>query len=256
MMNPRESHHTSLVVLLTIFATTCEAGEPLTNGVLLTDLSGSAGSETFYTFVVPSGQDSLEIRIFGGTGDCDLYIRRGAPPALDVFDYRPYTIGNDETVTVTDPADGTWHIMLRGYSSYAGVTLIATYSVAGPVMRTLTITASEGGSVVVPGEGQFDIKDGTTLAIQAVPADSEHAFMTWSGTAVDGDRVEDPNAASTAVLVDGDYSPPGSVSRAARRASAGLLARRDRGPRTSRNTTIASRRTTRRRSPLSSGLPT
>jgi len=65
----------------------------------------------------------------GCTGDADLYVRRGSKPTLTSWDYRPYLIGNNETVEVTDPAAATWYIMLRGYHAYTGVTLKATYGV-------------------------------------------------------------------------------------------------------------------------------
>jgi hypothetical protein len=43
------------------------------------------------------------IRTAGGDGDCDLYVRRGAPPTLDEWDFRPYRVGNNEMVFVSDP---------------------------------------------------------------------------------------------------------------------------------------------------------
>lgn len=72
--------------------------------------------------------------------------------------------------------------------------------------RTLTVSALPGGSVLTPGEGQFQIEKGTILAVEAVPADAGYEFLTWSGTAVENGKVEDVNAVKTAVLVDGDYT--------------------------------------------------
>jgi hypothetical protein len=104
----------------------------LTNGVPVTGLSGATGSETFYKIDVPAGQDFLTIEISGGTGDCDLYVKKGAKPTLTSWDYRPYLIGNNEKVDVTNPAAATWYIMLRAYQAYAGLTLKATYGVNTP----------------------------------------------------------------------------------------------------------------------------
>jgi len=117
---------------------------PLDNGVPVTNLSGAAASETFFMIEVPAGQDSLEISISGGTGDCDLYVRKDMPPTAIEYDYRPYKQGNEETVSVETPEAGTWYIMLRGYSSYSGLTLQATYS------ATAAITLLANG-VPVPG---------------------------------------------------------------------------------------------------------
>ncbi len=120
-------------------ATASAAPATLSNGVPVSGLSGTIGSETFYTIVVPAGQDDLEIQITGGTGDCDLYVRRNAAPTMTTYDYRPYEVGNEETVLVESPAAGTWYIMLRGYTAYSGLTLVATYS------ATVSITPLTNG---------------------------------------------------------------------------------------------------------------
>jgi type IV secretory pathway protease TraF len=104
----------------------------LQNGVAVTGLSGASASETFYKIVVPAGQDLLHIATSGGTGDVDLYVRKGSKPTLTSYDYRPYLIGNNETVEVANPAAATWYVMLRGYQTYANLTLVATYSVTLP----------------------------------------------------------------------------------------------------------------------------
>jgi hypothetical protein len=110
---------------------------PLTNGVPVTDLAGATGSETHYKIDVPPGQVKLEIQMSGGTGDADLYVKFGSPPTTTDWDYRPYLIGNDETVTVDNPTAGTWYIMLRGYQAYTGVTLLATYGPAPEIVIPL-----------------------------------------------------------------------------------------------------------------------
>ncbi len=120
----------------------------LSNGVPVPDLSGTALSERFYRIEVPGGQSKLEIKISGGTGDADLYVKRGAPPTTSEYDYRPYLSGNNETVTVSDPAGGTWHIMIRGYQPYTGVTLVATYSTVAPPPPEVIVLSN---GVPVPG---------------------------------------------------------------------------------------------------------
>ncbi|MCU0916500.1 MAG: PPC domain-containing protein, partial [Planctomycetes bacterium] len=119
-----------LVAAVCVLGTVTYAAEPttLTNGVAATGIAGAAASEKFYKIDVPAGQDSLEIKTSGGTGDVDLYVRRGTQPTTTSYDYRPYKVGNEETVDVNNPAAGTWYIMLRGYASYSNVTLKATYS--------------------------------------------------------------------------------------------------------------------------------
>ncbi len=113
----------------------------LSNGVPVGNLSGAQGAEDFYKISVPSGQSSLEIKIAGGSGDCDLYVKYGAQPTTSSYDYRPYLSGNNETVNVSNPTAGDWYIMLRGYSSYSGVTLTATYAASA---TSMTETESNG----------------------------------------------------------------------------------------------------------------
>jgi vibriolysin len=103
----------------------------LSNGVPVSNLSGSSGSWRHYKIAVPSSQSSLQIVQSGGSGDADLYVKRGSQPTTSSYDYRPYLNGNNETVNVTNPASGDWYISIRGYSSYSGVTLKATYSGSG-----------------------------------------------------------------------------------------------------------------------------
>jgi hypothetical protein len=119
---------------VTLLATYRSGPEPvveLANGVPVPGLSGAVGSERFYKIVVPTGQDFLNIQISGGTGDCDLYVRKGAQPTTTSWDYRPYLVGNNETVQIAGPAAATWYIMLKARQAYSGVTVVASYGVAG-----------------------------------------------------------------------------------------------------------------------------
>jgi PKD repeat protein len=112
----------------------------LLNGVPRTGLSGAASSNTFYTVNIPAGASNLVISTSGGTGDVDLYVRFGSPPTTATYDCRPFTSGNAETCTFAAPSTGTYHVMLRGYSAYSGVTLQATWSTGstGPFFQNLT----------------------------------------------------------------------------------------------------------------------
>ena len=120
------------VTLVANYSRRVETVVTLTNGVPVTGLSGIAGTQKFFKIDVPVGQTKFEIRISGGTGDADLYVRRGTKPTTSAYDYRPYLVGNDETVTVDNPTAGTWYIMIRGYQSFSDITLLATYGGATP----------------------------------------------------------------------------------------------------------------------------
>jgi len=103
-------------------------GGVLTNGTPVTGISGASGSTQYWTLTVPSGQTTLSFTISGGTGDADMYVQFGTQPTTSSYACRPYLNGNNETCTFTPPQAGTYHVMLRGYSAYSGVTLTGTYS--------------------------------------------------------------------------------------------------------------------------------
>lgn len=102
-------------------------GTALSNNVAIT-ISGAQNAETSYFINVPSGSSNLTIATSGGTGDADLYTKFGSAPTTSSYDCRPYKTGNTESCSVTSPATGRYHIMLRGYSAYSGVSLKASYT--------------------------------------------------------------------------------------------------------------------------------
>ena len=102
-------------------------GSGLQNGVPVTGLSGAANSERRWTVQVPSGVSQLRVRMSGGSGDADLYVRQGAQPTTSSYTCRPYLTGNNEACTLNNPQAGTWHVLVRGYSAYSGVSLVAEY---------------------------------------------------------------------------------------------------------------------------------
>ncbi|RKH14965.1 peptidase M4 [Corallococcus sp. CA053C] len=108
----------------TVTPPTCIA---LTNGVAKTGLSGAASSETNYCIDLPAAKASTYV-LSGGTGDADMYIKFGSAPTTTSYDCRPYLSGNAETCSAAaKTASGKMYIMLRGYTSYSGTSLKATY---------------------------------------------------------------------------------------------------------------------------------
>jgi vibriolysin len=102
-------------------------GDPyIQNGVAVTNLSGASGSQQYFRIAVTAGR-TLTVKISGGTGDADLYTRFGARPTTSTFNCRPYLNGNNETCTITNTSAGDYYIMLRGFTSYSGVTLLGSF---------------------------------------------------------------------------------------------------------------------------------
>lgn len=93
----------------------------------ISNLSGNRNSWTRYTWDVPAGVTTLTVSISGGSGDADLYMKLGSQPQTNSYDCRPYLNGNNETCTFTPPASGTWHIGIRAYSTFNGVTVNYSY---------------------------------------------------------------------------------------------------------------------------------
>lgn len=103
------------------------AGNGTSNGSInQTNLSGAASSWKHFTLDINAGTTALNVSISGGTGDADLYVNRGSQPTTSTYTCRPYKQGNNETCTISNPQAGTWHVSVRGYSSYSGLTLKAT----------------------------------------------------------------------------------------------------------------------------------
>ena len=100
----------------------------LQKGVAVTGIAGAASSAAYWTVQVPAGASNLTIASSGGSGDADLYVRAGSQPTTSTYDCRPYQSGNNETCTIASPVAGTYHVMLRGYSAYSGVSLVANWS--------------------------------------------------------------------------------------------------------------------------------
>lgn len=105
--------------------TSCGA-DCLENGVPKTGLSGASKSETVYKIEVPAGV-TLNVSTSGGTGDADLYVKKGQAPTTSDYDCRPYKNGNNESCSIASGTGGTYYIMLRGYNTYSGLTLTASY---------------------------------------------------------------------------------------------------------------------------------
>jgi hypothetical protein len=104
-------------------------GTVLTSGVPVTLPSVAANAwSPDYTIDVPAGKTSLVVVMSGGTGDGDMYVRVGAAPTTSTYNCRPYTSGNAETCTFNSPTAGTYHISVRAYAAYSGVSLKATIS--------------------------------------------------------------------------------------------------------------------------------
>lgn len=104
---------------------TARATGAFTRALSLTGLSGARNSFTHRSVTVPSGALALSVIVRGGSGDADLYVRRGSQPTTSQFDCRPFLNGNNEFCTIDAPAAGTWFVSLRAFRAYSGASLTA-----------------------------------------------------------------------------------------------------------------------------------
>lgn len=93
----------------------------------LNNLSGNRNTWKRYTWNVPEGVSKVTVSISGGRGDADLYMKLGSQPETNSYDCRPYQSGNNETCTFTNTSGGTWHVGIRAYSTFSGVTMNYSY---------------------------------------------------------------------------------------------------------------------------------
>ncbi|HEY4292314.1 M4 family metallopeptidase [Luteibacter sp.] len=112
-----------VVSAFTTVGVSCSGGGGGTVLLNKTGLSGASNSVVNYTVSAAAG--TLTVTMSGGTGDADLYVRRGSAPTTSTYTCRPYLTGNNETCTISVSSAATYYIQVRGYSAYSGVALKA-----------------------------------------------------------------------------------------------------------------------------------
>ena len=110
---------------------------------------------------------------------------------------------HDVSVTVTDNTDQVRDTSARE----TRLTAMRQWQieVSAPAQHALTTSSTGGGIVSSPGEGVFQYDYGTSAPVTATAQPNYH-FVTWTGTAVDADKVADAGSAGTTVTMDADYT--------------------------------------------------
>jgi Metallo-peptidase family M12/Proprotein convertase P-domain/Bacterial pre-peptidase C-terminal domain len=127
-------------------------GGALTKGVAKTGQSAATGSALEYTLVVPSGATNLSFVSSGGTGDADMFVRRGSAPTDTVFDCSSTGPNNAETCSFASPVAGTYYVRLKAYAAFSGLSLVGDYSTGGG-----------GGTQTYTNSADYTISDNTTV---------------------------------------------------------------------------------------------
>jgi subtilase family serine protease len=99
----------------------------LSNNTTVTT-QGPAGSSQQFTLTVPGGQSLLTFRTSGGSGDVSLYVKRGSAASATNYDYSSaHPNGNNESVTVRSPAQGTYYVTVTSTSVFTGVSVVGSF---------------------------------------------------------------------------------------------------------------------------------
>jgi len=114
---------------------TTGGGNQLANGVA-ENVSVSTDATTTYTIDIPANASNLVVTLTG-SGDMDLYVKDSPvnwpsdQGSHNTSTFKaPYIFGSSESVTFPSPAQGTWHVLIHGYSSGSG-TVTASWTVGG-----------------------------------------------------------------------------------------------------------------------------
>ncbi len=97
------------------------------SGKTITDISVTKNNWYHTSVTLPENMDKLDVSISGGSGDADLYIQKTTQPNEDSYICRPYLEGNTESCSVDTPAATSWHIGIKAYESFSGLTLTYSY---------------------------------------------------------------------------------------------------------------------------------
>lgn len=116
------------------------------NGRSLSGQSGTTGQFSYYSVVVPSGASNLSIQTTGGTGNPNMYVKRGSRPTQASFDCSSANAGTTEACSFASPTAGTYHVMLHAPSAYSGVTVRADFDLGCASSSDIVLPSSVGGT--------------------------------------------------------------------------------------------------------------
>jgi formylglycine-generating enzyme required for sulfatase activity len=167
------------------------AATPLFNGIRLNNLAGDSGSQSFFRFYVPTYATSVTFRTSNGTGDLDLYLRRGSLPSTEFWDFASANgglDGNAELISFDSFQPGEWYALIYGYNPYDGADFLATYTGApAPEMvavpgGTLPETSSLNGTVVTNFEiGKYEVTWSEWQDVAVWAADNGYSDLAAAG---------------------------------------------------------------------------
>jgi hypothetical protein len=136
-------------------------------------------------------------------------------PGAGAFAYDAGTVVN----LVATPANGYRFVRWSGsvdtianvYAASTTITMNSNYSITANFVAIydLSISSTEGVSVIQPGEGVFSYDEGTVVDLVA-EAEQDYRFVEWTG---DVGTIADVYAAETTITMKGDHSITANFER-------------------------------------------
>jgi hypothetical protein len=166
-------------------------GGTANDSLLVSGISGSAGSQQIFTLDVPSGASNLSFSLGNAAGDADLYVRAGLSPSLSSFDCRSWAIGTNESCDFSTVQAGTYYVLVYGYSQFTNAILTGSYDTdtgggggnggggsGGGGLVTVTPVVESGLSGGAGSQQFFSV---------TIPADASNLNVVMSGGSGDAD---------------------------------------------------------------------
>lgn len=88
----------------------------------LNNVAGARNSNTNLSYVTSTCATAMRFALAGGTGDADLYVKFGSAPTTTSYDCMSAGATNDESCTLNPAKQGTYYVLIRGYSAFSGAT--------------------------------------------------------------------------------------------------------------------------------------
>ncbi|MDA0648286.1 MAG: lectin-like protein [archaeon] len=96
-------------------------------GVEYGPMSGYDGLDQFFKINVPTGTERLEVDLFDGVGEAELFMRHESAPTPTTFDISSNAPGAGDKIGFNDPTPGVWYILLDSEYVFSGVSIVADF---------------------------------------------------------------------------------------------------------------------------------
>ncbi|MCE9576331.1 MAG: PPC domain-containing protein [Deltaproteobacteria bacterium] len=152
-----------------------------TTGTVVTDNQSGTVAQGAWKYYGPYAALSGDFKaVMTGTGDADLYVRKGAAPTTSAYDCRPYRSGSSESCLITLTAATPVYVAVRGYAASSTYQLAVTYTAAAtaPVEWPNAQSSANSDPWIAQHHAQITVMKPRVLALNFVNAVSMDAMRT------------------------------------------------------------------------------